>query len=289
MKTVLITGANGFIARHVACRLAEEGWHVTGVSRTGEALPHYHAVFRAALGDSLSAALAAGEYDAIVHTANAAGDDEYRINVDGTLRWLDEARAAGVPLQIFLSSLSASKAAISDYGRAKHILEQRAIEMNEVVFALGVVVGNGGMYARMHQSLKGPVAPLLDGGKARIHLLGIDFLCDVIRDCISTRGEGLRGRAWRIHQPRSYTLREVLEAIRRENGLRCLLLPVPSLPALWILSLTERLTLRLPVTATNIRGLRQSRYESFDSDFENFGYPARTLGELIRQAGRLSA
>jgi uncharacterized protein YbjT (DUF2867 family) len=288
MKTVLITGANGFIARHVARRLAEEGWQVTGVSRTGEALPCYHAVFRAALGGSLSGVLAAGVYDAVVHTANAAGDNEYRLNVDGTRRWLAEARAAGVPLQIFLSSLSAGKQAMSDYGRAKHALEQSVIEMNEVVFALGVVVGDGGMFARMRRSLQGPVAPLLDGGKARIHLLGIDFLCDVIRDCISTSGEGLRGRVWRIHQPQSYTLREVLDTIRRVYGLRCRLIPVPSLPALWILSLTERLSLRLPVTATNIRGLRQSRHDSFDSDYGNFGYPARTLEELIRQAGRMS-
>jgi len=285
VKSVLVTGANGFIARHLAHTLSKEGWRVTGLSRRGEALPGFHAVHRAALGDSLAEVLAAGPFDALVHTANASGADEYRLNVDGTGRWLEEARAAGISLQIFLSSLSASAAAQADYGRAKYTLEQRVVALNEVVFALGVVVGNGGMFARMRRSLQGPVAPLLDGGRARLHVLGIDFLCDAIRDCIGARGEGLRGRVWRIHQPRSYSLREVLETIRRVHGLRCLLLPVPSLPILWLLTLSEKLSIGLPVTTTNIRGLRQSRYDAFASDFAHFGYPEQKLEALIERAG----
>lgn len=284
MKTILITGANGFIARHLAGLLSAEGWRVAGVSRSGAPLPGFAQMHRAALGDSLAAVLATESFDALVHTANATGTDEYRLNVDGTGQWLEEARSAGIPLQVFLSSLSASAQAQSDYGRAKYALEQRIAEMNEVVFALGVVIGNGGMYARMRDSLRGKLVPLLDGGKARIHVLGIDFLCQVMRDCIRDNGAGLRGRTWRLQQPESRSLRELLETIRRVEQLHCRLIPVPSLPALWACVIAEKLGIRLPVSATNIRGLRQARHEQFSSDFARFGYPAQSLAELIRQA-----
>jgi uncharacterized protein YbjT (DUF2867 family) len=285
MKTVLITGANGFIARHLARTLAGEGWRVIGVSRSGLSLPHVQAMYRASLEDPLATVLASEPVDAIVHTANASGPDEYRLNVEGTNRWADEARAAGVQLQILLSSLSASATAVSDYGRAKYALEQRFMNLHEIVLSLGVVIGNGGMYARMSDSLHGAITPLLDGGRARIHVLGIDFLCNVIRDCIRQPDAGLRGRVWRIQQPQPYSLLEVLATIKRVNGLRCRLLPVPSLPFLWMCLLAEALGIRLPVTATNIRGVRQARYDRFESDFTRFGYPPQSLEELVSQVG----
>ena len=152
MTTVLITGASGFIARHLAQTLAAAGMRVLGASRSAAAVPGFERVFPASLGDTLLPALASEPVDAVVHTALADGANAYRRNVDGTTRWMDEARAAGVGLQIFLSTLSAEEDALSDYGRAKWTLQQRFVDADEVVFRLGVVVGDGGMYARIRSS-----------------------------------------------------------------------------------------------------------------------------------------
>jgi len=76
----------------------------------------------------------------------------------------------------------------------------------------------------------------------------------------------------------------VLDAIRNHYGLRCRFLPVPSLPILWALTVLDRLPLRLPISATNIRGLRQSRNETFPSDYFEFDKTQRSLDELVAAA-----
>jgi nucleoside-diphosphate-sugar epimerase len=221
--------------------------------------------------------------DAIVHCALAGGPDEYAVNVAGTRRWLEEGRGRGVGLQIFLSSLSATAEARSGYGRAKFELEQAFVAADQVVFRLGVVVGDGGMFARIREaSRKAPVVPLLDNGAQLIYVLGIDYLCAVLRDCILGDGEGLRGRPWNLHQPRPYTLRQVTEAINRHYRYRRLLLPIPSRPILLALQVLERLPhIHVPISSANVQGLRQQGRQHIPSDFDRFGYPEESLERLV--------
>jgi len=286
MSAVLITGAGGFIARRLAQTLNDAGQTVLGASHSAAKLPGYQRVFPASLGETLLPALAAGPVDVMVHSALATGPDAYRLNVEGTSRWLDEGRAAGVTVQILLSTLSAETNALSDYGRAKWALEQRFAAADEIAFRLGVVVGDGGMYARMRRSAtRLPVTPLLDGGRQRLYVVGIDALCAVLRDTIASNGEGLRGRSWNLVQPQSVTLRELIEAMQRQAGRRSLLLPVPTAPVLAGLRLIERVPmLRLPVTSSNVRGLRQQGQRRIDTDWERFGQPVQSLEALIAAA-----
>jgi nucleoside-diphosphate-sugar epimerase len=288
MTNVLITGARGFIARSLASVLREANMRVTGTSRQGEPVPGFDAIYSAGLGDSLRPVLEAEQVDAIVHAALDTGPDAYRINVEGTTRWLEEAETAGVPLQILLSTLSADANALSDYGRAKYLLEGRFFERSQVVFRMAVVVGDGGMFARLRESARrSPVVPLLDGGRQPVYVLGIDFVCNVIRDSIAANGEGLRGRGWNLQQPQALTLREVTAAICRGYGFRRLLLPVPIRPILALLVAIERLPFpKLPVSSTNLRGLIQAEGQSYPSDFERFGYPAESLDALIGRVAR---
>ena len=288
MTTVLITGAHGFIARSLAPVLRDAGMRVTGTSRQGLPVPGFDAVYPASLGDALGPILAAEHIDAVVHAALDTGPDAYRVNVDGTTRWLDEAAECGVPLQILLSTLSAAPDALSDYGRGKYTLEQRFIERDQVIFRMAIVVGDGGMFARLRESSRRfPVVPLLDGGRQPVYVLGIDFLCNVIRDCIAANGEGLRGRGWNLQQPTAYRLRDVIAAINRGYGYRRLLLPVPVRPILALLQLVEKLPApRLPITSTNVKGLTQAAAQDPSSDFAQFGYPEEPLAALVDRAAQ---
>lgn len=286
MTTVLITGANGFIARHLAPTLAEAGMRVLGASRHEGSVPGFDRVFAARLGDSLAALFAAERVDAVVHTALDPGPRSYAANVDGTARWLEEAAAAGAGAQILLSSLSADARALADYGRAKQALEERFLAAGQIVFRLGVVVGNGGMFARMVDSARRyPVVPLLDNGEQLIYVLGIDRLCAVLRDCILSEGKDLRGRAWNLQQPTPYPLRDVIRTIVKGYGLHRALLPLPARPMVGLLQLFEKQALiRLPITSTNVRGLIQQGHREFPSDFVRFGYPEESLAGLIKRA-----
>ncbi len=303
MTRVLITGANGFIARHLAPTLHAAGMEVVGTSRQGRPLAGFGRIAACSLGDSLASVLANERPDAIVHTALDAGPNAYEVNVDGTRRWLEEATSAGTGLQVFLSTLSALPdpqgalspraawvgSALSDYGRAKYDLERDFRAAGGVIFRMGIVVGRGGMFARMVESARRyPIVPLLDGGRQLVYVLGIDFLCAVIRDGIAANGKGLTGRGWNLQQPQPTTLRQVIEAICRGYGYRRLLLPIPARPVLEVARLAERLSLpKLPISSANIEGLLRQGRQEIPSDFARFGFPEQSLDALIAAAVRM--
>lgn len=286
MTSVLITGARGFVARSLAPVLGACGARVVGTSRHDAGNSLFAKVYEVRLGESLRPVLERELPDAVVHCALDGGPDAYSLNVDGTTRWLEESSGCGVRLQILLSTLSATPDALSDYGRAKHCLEQRFSSNGEVSFRLGLVVGDGGMFARLREtSRRYPVIPLLSGGRQLVYVLGIDYLCAVLRDCIVSSGTGLKGRAWNLHTPRAYTLREVIDTINIHCGYRRVMVPIPAVPVLGMLMFLEGLGFRrLPVTSANVRGLmRQGRVE-ISTDFASFGYPEQDLDTLVAAA-----
>lgn len=289
MTTVLITGATGFIGRSLAPLLQRSGMRTLGVSRAGAPTPGFDAMIAARLGDTIAPIFTAERVDAIVHGALAVGPNARDTNVEGTTRWLEEARTAGVPLQILLSSLSADPNALSEDGRAKYALEQRFIRYGEVVFRLGVVVGDGGMFARVLSSARRtPIVPMLDGGKQPLHVLGIEFLCKVLRDAIDDNGQGLRARAWNLQQPRAHSLHEVTQAICRGYHLRRLILPIPAAPVIAVLEALEKLPFaRLPITSAAVQEITQTTDADIPSDFPLFGYPEESLEGLIATQGPL--
>ncbi len=191
-----------------------------------------------ALGESIAAVLAEVRPDAILHTALDPAPGAYDLNVGGTRRWLDEGRAAGAGVQVLLSSLSAAENALAEYGRGKWALEQAFQAAGEVAVRLGVVVGQGGMFARLVESARrSPVVPMLGGGQQLLYVLGVARLAEILRDimrepALTDGSESLRGRSWNLPQPNPYTLREVMDAIVRGYGLKRLTLTLPVRPVL---------------------------------------------------------
>jgi len=283
MTTVLITGANGFIAQHLACALKREQFRVIGTSRTGNIIEGFDRVYMVSLGESLVTVFNDEKVEVVVHSANAQGQNEYQLNVKGTSQWLEESKKQWVRLQIFLSSLSAGPDAISDYGKAKYKLEELFVAERQVVLKLGLVIGSGGMFARMVESIsKSRIVPLLDGGNTPTYVLGIDYLCSIIRDCILNHGEKMRGKVWYIIQPKPYSLHNIMLTIKRQYGSKCWFISMPSFPVLLGLLFLERLPLlKLPVNSTHVKGLIQSKHKEFPSDYGYFSYPEVGLDRLV--------
>ena len=203
--------------------------------------------------------------------------------VDGTSRWFYEAQNSLVSLQIFLSSTSASEAALSDYGRSKFYLESLFIRSNEVVFRLGLVVGDGGFFQKIVNVVKRAlVVPLLGRGKQKIQYIGISRVVDLISQCIEREGKGFRGRIWNLHEEFSIPLKEAVILIKNRLNSRGILLPVPVQLALWVLVFFEKvLQKNLPISSSNVRGFIQQGDEQFPSDLSSLGYSAEEFQVLV--------
>jgi dihydroflavonol-4-reductase len=127
-KIVLLTGASGYIAKHIALQLLQAGYHVRGTVRDLARGDEIRAALAPHIGDTggalsfvqvdltrddgWSEALAGA--DVLVHTASPFPitqpdnpDDLIRPAVDGTLRALRAAQAAGVARVVLTSSTAA--------------------------------------------------------------------------------------------------------------------------------------------------------------------------------------
>jgi len=114
MQSVLVTGATGFIGRHLCQQLQTSGIHVTAVGRSRSEGPWDDFVC-ADLGGWVSLPVFVG-IDTVFHLAGKAhalaetSQDErsyFQINVEGTRQLLEWARKGGVPRFVLFSSIKA--------------------------------------------------------------------------------------------------------------------------------------------------------------------------------------
>jgi nucleoside-diphosphate-sugar epimerase len=183
---VAVTGASGFIGRHVMTRFAARGDQPTAVSRP---------FARASLAEALSSA------DVVIHLAGvvAATDDRTYIdgNVTATRVVAEAARDAGVPM-IHVSSLAAAGPAsaaapraeddppspITTYGRTK-LQGEQAVKATEglrwTVLRPGVVYGPGDRaLVPLFRMARTGVLPIVGRNDAAYTFVYIDDLVDAI-------------------------------------------------------------------------------------------------------------
>ncbi len=283
---IFITGIGGFVGSQLARFLHEGGHEVGGSASRAESaarLPEWLvARVELRLGDAIDAAMLVG-YDAVFHLAHASGADGQEDNLRGTLSLATAARDAGVARLVFTSSYSAHARATSHYGRGKLLIEQALAtrpDLATTVVRLGLVLGPGGLFARMSDTLRRlPVVPLPDGGRNTVPILSIH---DSNRALLAVLDEPAGGTFNLAYEQRP-TLRELMAAMARDAGLRRAFLPVPLGLVLGPLRLLELLHIPTPIDAENLRGYRQNVADGFASDLRRLGLdPSPTLVEVLR-------
>ena len=114
--------------------------------------------------------------------------DLERVNVQGSLRLLDAARAADVPRFVFISSISAFDEAESYYGKTKLAVEREVARQGGVVIRPGLVYGDrpGGMFGALKaQAARGAIIPLLGNGRYAQYLVHEDDLAAAVVAAVS--------------------------------------------------------------------------------------------------------
>lgn len=114
-KRAFVTGANGFIGKHLVARLVTEGWHVTVYDHkpaTQDAQWHVYIQGDIFENDQLASAMRHADPSVVFHLAALADvrnalkqpNDQMRMNFEATGRVLEAMRAVGVKQIAFTSS-----------------------------------------------------------------------------------------------------------------------------------------------------------------------------------------
>jgi NADH dehydrogenase len=273
-SVVGVTGASGFIGRHLVRHLAARGTTVRAFMRApratraagggaaAPALPPGVTAHRFVLPDGFDERDLAGA-KAIVHGAlveyGPAQPDADRVNREGCERLIAAARRQGARV-VFLSTLSAHDGARSHYGRNKLALERLFDPARDCVLRLGLVLGDGGLFGSMTGLIRGArVIPLPNGGRQPIQTLWMGDLVQAIENVIA---RGITGR-YDVAAPDVHTIRDLYRAMMAGAGATPLLVSVPIGMVELGAAALEALHVPFPIRRENVLGLRALR--AFDT------------------------
>jgi nucleoside-diphosphate-sugar epimerase len=246
IRTVAVTGATGFIGRHLTADLVRRGVEVRAIVRPGStsAEPPGATIVRVPL-DAQALAPAFAGVGAVVHLAgvvSAVDDATYAaVNAEGTRAVAAAANAAGAHL-VHVSSLAAAGPApassprgeddppdpITPYGRSK-LDSERALRampsLSWTVLRPGVVYGPGDRAVLpLFKLAAGPLVPVVGRQGAAYTFV---FVTDVVRTIEAALDKASAGGTFFVGHPEAVTPRVLLETIQRALGRRGSLVHVP--------------------------------------------------------------
>jgi UDP-glucose 4-epimerase len=248
---IALTGATGFIGRHLLAELPKRGYRVRVLLRRPSEVPEGAA--SAVIGDIASPhnmAAALRDVDMVIHSAGLAHamsgrpEDDYRaINTEATIRLAKAAERAGARRFVFLSSIRAQSGPVAKtiltesqepqptdpYGRSKLEAERGlgALGLDWAALRPVLVYGpgvKGNMAALLTLAQSSWPLPL-GGLKGRRSLLSLDNLAAAVDTILKAPGP-LR-RPFIAADPEPVTVPEIITALRAGLGREPGLIPLP--------------------------------------------------------------
>ena len=256
---VLITGADGFVGRHMVAALAGAGWRVRCAQRSICPAARADTVGGLELGPATDWRAALGGVDAVVHLAARAhrsrnvqereSDLYHCVNVEGTLQLARSAAAAGVRRFIFLSSVAVNGSTTEGrtpfceqdgiapktvYGRTKAAAERGLAELamkatmsitvirTPMIFGAGAVGNFGRLLSAVRAGVPLPFG-LIDNRRA---FLGIENLTSFVSHRLTAQHSApfdvfLLADAEQVSTP------QFIRLLARASGRPARLLPIP--------------------------------------------------------------
>ncbi len=275
-KTIIITGAGGFIGSHLTSYLAGLGVRVRAFGRKTPTLHDpriaYHPFDLANIQD---AGFAGADY--LIHCAHESVLGR-GVNVEAAKKIISLCKKHDIRL-IFLSSFSAHEDAESEYGREKLAIERLCDPEKDLVLKLGLVLGpGGGLFGKIVSLLdRLPVVPLVGAGSQMIQTLALEDLGAVMASGIEKNISG----AYAIAHPLPVSMKMLYEEIARRLGRTPVFVPVSLSAAFRMARLAEALGFHPPITSENVLGLKHLRVRDTREDVARFGVLLKDWRETL--------
>ncbi len=227
---ILITGATGYIGRHLVSRLVSQGERprclVRDTQRAASILPADKVDFvqgNTTQPDSPGAAMHG--VDTVVHAAfltadrkQSAGNHYQETNVQGTANVIKAAQDAGVKRIIEMSGLGTKPDKPGSYMQGRYLAEKMLKEsgLDWTIIQPSVLFGKDAPFIKGLSDLirTAPVVPLIGGGKIMFQPIYVE---DVVTVVIKVLEDPARttGKTYTIGGPEYYSFTQIIDALLR--------------------------------------------------------------------------
>ncbi|MHB8791949.1 MAG: complex I NDUFA9 subunit family protein [Thermoleophilia bacterium] len=236
---VFVTGATGFVGRHIASRLVEDGHGLRCLVRSTESDAAWFLkgigaeVVEGDIHVSHSLAYGAAGCDAVVHLVGIILERPEvtfeKVHVEGTRNMLTAADAAGIKRFVHMSALGTRSGAEAAYHRTKWDAEEvvRASGLDYTIFRPSIIYGPGGEFINMlkKQIRLLPVVPVIGNGRYRMQPISVDDVAACFSSSLTTAAAV--NKVYEIGGPEALAYDEMIDTICRLMGKRRVKAHVP--------------------------------------------------------------
>jgi uncharacterized protein YbjT (DUF2867 family) len=225
---ILITGATGYIGRHLVARLVAQGARprclVREVNSAKRILPAAKVELVAGTTTSLASLDAAvAGIDTIIHTAfltadkkQSSGNEYEKTNVQGTANLIKAAKKAGVSRIIEISGLGTKPDKPGSYMQGRYLSEKMLKEssLNWTIIQPSVLFGKNAPFIKGLADLirTAPVVPLIGGGTILFQPVWVEDVVTVIIKAIEDP-QHTTNRTYTIGGPAYYSLSQIIDVL----------------------------------------------------------------------------
>jgi nucleoside-diphosphate-sugar epimerase len=283
---VFITGISGFVGSAVADALEQHGHEATGSATrvASSSATGARTLVSLRLGEPFDAAIFDG-VDAVVHAAHDLTPNSRTRNVAGTIALAEAAAGRGVANQLYVSSYSAHAGAVTEYGMTKLETEAWFLARGYSVVRPGLVIGKGGLYARMSAMVRAlPVVPVVFPNAAVPIVDSGDLALAIVRLLEHPRN-GVVHLYLEERTTMGGLMHEIRRAARARSARSALLLPVPQRVALAAARMLEAIASGRQFGSESMRALEANQGAPHHSDLASLVSAPKSLREMVHAAG----
>lgn len=293
-KTILLTGATGFIGRRLAALLAGEyavRCLVRDTARAREVLPSGAELVAGDMTDPASLRAALEGTQAVVHLAALKSDEPKiaSVNVGGARNLAAACEAAGVRRVINVGSQASRLPRRGAYGDTKAeadaVLAGSGLEITTLQPSVVYGPRDPGVFGKLARvAASAPFVPVIGDGRTRYRPVHVDDVCAVIEGCL--REPKTIGRTCAVGGPDEVTFDGLVDLIGAGLGRKPRKIHVPGWAALLIARVLGLICASPPLSRSNVLGaLHGAPDADFTGIFAELGLAApRPFAEGLRDA-----
>ena len=287
-RTILLTGATGFVGRHLTERFVAAGHDVIAAVRRPAVLQGPSSTRIDLDRQSVARGIAERRVDTLVHVAgliNGPAKDVCVANQELTSDIMNAiADSQCRPDVLFLSSVSAITR-FGAYGEAKYRAEEIIAERAParwIALRSSLIHGHGdtknvGMLIRAVR--RWPAIPVVGVSTVTLQPLYVHDLADAFMALLA--GSGVPSTRYIVSGPRQERLIDMIRMIQSRVGRRAPLIPIPLEPVRYTVALADRLLPFLKLPVQQIQAASNHPPYQFEAAQRDLGFNPRSFEDAI--------